>query len=51
MVHSFEVLNEHPHVVYAGNLQGRGARECGDKGAVLVEVEDNEVSSLKAAFR
>jgi DNA repair exonuclease SbcCD nuclease subunit len=46
-VHSFEVLNEHPHIVYAGNLQGRGARECGDKGAVLVEVEDNEVSSLK----
>jgi DNA repair exonuclease SbcCD nuclease subunit len=40
-------LNEHPHIVYAGNLQGRGARECGDKGAVLVEVEDNEVSSLK----
>jgi hypothetical protein len=21
----------YPHVVYAGNLQGRGARECGDK--------------------
>jgi DNA repair exonuclease SbcCD nuclease subunit len=40
-------LNEHPHIVYAGNLQGRNARECGDKGAVLVEVEDNEVSSLK----
>jgi hypothetical protein len=40
-------LNEHPHIVYAGNLQGRGARECGDKGAVLVEVEDNEISSLK----
>jgi DNA repair exonuclease SbcCD nuclease subunit len=46
-VHAFEVLNEHPHIVYAGNLQGRNARECGDKGAVLVEVEDNEVSSLK----
>jgi DNA repair exonuclease SbcCD nuclease subunit len=26
-VHSFEVLNEHPYIVYAGNLQGRGARE------------------------
>ncbi len=46
-VHSFEVLNEFPYIVYAGNLQGRDARECGDKGAVLVEVEDNEVSSLK----
>jgi DNA repair exonuclease SbcCD nuclease subunit len=46
-VHAFEILHEHPHVLYAGNLQGRNARECGDKGAVLVEVEDNEVSSLK----
>jgi exonuclease SbcD len=46
-VHSFDVLNEYPHIVYAGNLQGRDARECGDKGAVLVEVEDNEVSSWK----
>lgn len=46
-VHAFEILHEHPHILYAGNLQGRNARECGDKGAVLVEVEDNEVSSLK----
>jgi len=46
-VHSFEVLNEHPHILYAGNLQGRDVRECGDKGAVLVEVEDNEVSSFR----
>lgn len=46
-VHAFEILHEHPPILYAGNLQGRNARECGDKGAVLVEVEDNEVSSLK----
>jgi DNA repair protein SbcD/Mre11 len=46
-VHTFEILHEHPHILYAGNLQGRNARECGDKGAVLVEVEDDEVLSLK----
>jgi exonuclease SbcD len=46
-VHAFEVLHEHPHILYAGNLQGRDIRECGDKGAVLVEVEDNEVSSFR----
>jgi DNA repair protein SbcD/Mre11 len=46
-VHTFEVLNQNPHILYPGNLQGRNVRECGDKGAVLVEVEDNEVTSVK----
>lgn len=46
-VHDFEVVAEHPHVVYPGNLQGRSVRECGPKGAVLVDVEDGRVAGLR----
>jgi exonuclease SbcD len=45
-VHGHAVLNEHPHVVYPGNLQGRHAREGGAKGAVLVDVRDGAVTRL-----
>ena len=46
-VHQFEVLHEFPHIVYPGNLQGRSIRECGPKGAVLVDVEDGRVRELR----
>ena len=46
-VHDFQVLNLHPHVVYAGNTQGRHAREPGAKGCVLVEVADGQLISLE----
>lgn len=46
-VHQFEVLNENPHIVYPGNLQGRSIRECGPKGAVFVDVQDGRVSELR----
>lgn len=42
-VHTRMVLNEDPHVVYPGNLQGRNPRETGPKGATVVEVEDGVV--------
>jgi DNA repair exonuclease SbcCD nuclease subunit len=42
-VHARVVLNEHPHVVYPGNLQGRHARETGPKGATLVTVTAGRV--------
>ena len=42
-VHKAEILHEHPHVVFPGNLQGRHARETGAKGARLVAVEDKEI--------
>ena len=35
-VHQAAVLNERPHVVFCGNLQGRHIRETGAKGASLV---------------
>jgi DNA repair exonuclease SbcCD nuclease subunit len=42
-VHQGQVLNERPHVVFPGNLQGRHFRETGPKGACLVTVEAGEV--------
>lgn len=42
-VHERAVLHERPWVVFAGNLQGRHARECGAKGATVVSVEHGEV--------
>jgi DNA repair exonuclease SbcCD nuclease subunit len=46
-VHQAAVLHENPHVVFAGNLQGRHIRETGPKGAYLVSVEDHEIHDLK----
>lgn len=37
-IHKRRVLHEYPHVVYAGNTQGRNPREVGAKGCYLVEV-------------
>jgi DNA repair exonuclease SbcCD nuclease subunit len=45
-VHEYEVLNTHPHIVFSGNLQGRNIRECGRKGALIVNVQDGEVSGM-----
>jgi DNA repair protein SbcD/Mre11 len=36
-VHHREVLHADPPIVFPGNLQGRGLRETGPKGATLVE--------------
>ena len=47
-VHRAEILHEHPHIVFPGNLQGRHARETGAKGARLVTVKDSEV--VECAF-
>jgi DNA repair protein SbcD/Mre11 len=38
-VHHREVLTESPPIVFAGNIQGRHARETGPKGIVLVSVD------------
>ncbi|MYA36487.1 MAG: DNA repair exonuclease [Gammaproteobacteria bacterium] len=47
-VHKRQVLNERPHIVFPGNLQGRHAREAGPKGASLVTVENGEVVDISA---
>jgi DNA repair exonuclease SbcCD nuclease subunit len=41
-VHRNKILSrESPWVVYSGNIQGRNARETGEKGCYLVRVGDN----------
>jgi DNA repair exonuclease SbcCD nuclease subunit len=37
-VHRHEILSTDPLILFPGNLQGRGLRETGAKGAVLVEL-------------
>jgi exonuclease SbcD len=46
-VHLHETLSKNPWIVFPGCLQGRSVRECGAKGAVLVEVEDGRVASVE----
>ena len=46
-VHDFAVLQEKPHIIYPGNIQGRNIREQGAKGAVLVSVVDAEVTGIE----
>ncbi len=40
-----------PWIVYPGNLQGRSPKpsECGEKGAVVVEVVDDQISAVRFA--
>jgi DNA repair exonuclease SbcCD nuclease subunit len=46
-VHEYEEVSREPWIVFPGNLQGRGIRECGSKGAVLVGVVDGEVRQVQ----
>jgi DNA repair exonuclease SbcCD nuclease subunit len=46
-VHAFEIVSDDPWIVYPGNLQGRSIRECGGRGAVIVEVADGVVSEVR----
>lgn len=48
-VHQGGVLNERPHVVFCGNLQGRHVRETGPKGACIVSVKDGAVDVVAPA--
>lgn len=46
-VHEYEEVARDPWIVYPGNLQGRSLREAGAKGAVLVEVADQQVVAVE----
>ena len=46
-VHAFEIVSRDPWIVYPGNLQGRSVRECGERGAVIVEVADGVVAEVR----
>ena len=46
-VHKREVVSKDPWIVFPGNLQGRHAREVGQKGCTLVTVEDGAISHIE----
>lgn len=46
-VHEFEILSRDPWIVFPGCPQGRGLRECGAKGVVLIETDGEEVLSVE----
>jgi len=46
-VHQREVVHVQPHIVFPGNLQGRHARELGEKGATLVSFEGDRISAVE----
>lgn len=46
-VHAREVLATEPWVVFPGNLQARGPREQGPKGATLVHVHGGRIASVE----
>jgi DNA repair protein SbcD/Mre11 len=48
-VHTHEVVSAAPYIVFPGNLQGRNIRECGPKGALLVNVENAAVTDVSFA--
>lgn len=46
-VHQREVVHVEPYVVFSGNLQGRHAREVGEKGATVVSYEGERVTAVE----
>jgi DNA repair exonuclease SbcCD nuclease subunit len=46
-VHQREVVQTDPWIVFPGNLQGRHARETGEKGASLVSLRNGRVASVE----
>ncbi|AYO82727.1 metallophosphoesterase family protein [Methylobacterium brachiatum] len=45
-IHEYAELSRDPWIVFPGNIQGRSVRECGAKGAVLVDVADGRVTGV-----
>ena len=45
-VHEFEILSRDPWIVFSGCPQGRGMRECGAKGVVLIETDGDRIVSV-----
>lgn len=39
-IHKRQILQENPHIVYPGNIQGRSIRETGAKGCYAVQVDE-----------
>jgi len=41
-IHKQSILQEHPYIVYPGNIQGRNKKETGRKGCYLVTMTTND---------
>lgn len=48
-IHKRQILSQRPFIAYSGNTQGRHVRETGEKGCLLVSVEDGQL--VGAEFR
>jgi exonuclease SbcD len=46
-IHQRQILSRDPWIVFSGNLQGRSIRECGAKGAMIVDVEDGRIAGVR----
>ncbi len=46
-IHKREILSDMPYALYPGNLIGRNPKESGQKGIVLVEINDDKKVDLK----
>jgi hypothetical protein len=46
-VHQREIVHSEPWLVFPGNLQGRHAKELGEKGAMLIEYERDQIHSVE----
>lgn len=46
-VHAFEVLHQDPWVVFSGCVQGRGLRETGPKGVVVLRADETGVQAVE----
>jgi DNA repair exonuclease SbcCD nuclease subunit len=46
-VHQYDILSRGPHIVYAGNTQGRHIRETGPKGCALVTLDDHQITGIE----
>lgn len=47
-IHQRQIIQESPHIVYSGNIQGRSVKETGPKGCYVVEVLED--TSLQMTF-
>ncbi len=47
-VHTADVIGEDPWIVFPGCPQGRGLRECGPKGVMMIETDGDHVISVEA---
>lgn len=46
-IHKQEIVQEEPHVIFSGCIQGRHIREAGPKGCVLVSVNDGTGAEIE----